>query len=189
MTQPMRLGMGARDARYNDWLIRLHWLTLLLLVAVYASIELRELYPRGSDMRNALKQWHYVLGLGAFALVWVRLAVRLAIQVPAIVPAPPAWQKLAAAAMHLALYGFMVAMPLLGWLALSAAGTPPSFLGMPMPALLAPDTALGKSLEEIHETVGVAGYWLIGLHACAGLLHHYLLRDNTLRRMLPRWIG
>jgi len=31
----------------------------------------------------------------------------------------------------------------------------------------------------------VAGYYLIGLHALAALLHHYLIRDNTLQRMLP----
>jgi cytochrome b561 len=28
------------------------------------------------------------------------------------------------------------------------------------------------------------GYWLIGLHAAAALFHHYVLRDDTLRRML-----
>jgi len=29
------------------------------------------------------------------------------------------------------------------------------------------------------------GYWLIGLHAAAALFHHYVVRDDTLRRMLP----
>ena len=36
-----------------------------------------------------------------------------------------------------------------------------------------------------HERVGSWGYWLIGLHALAGLYHHYVVRDNTLLRMLP----
>jgi cytochrome b561 len=40
-------------------------------------------------------------------------------------------------------------------------------------------------LKEIHEWGGVAGYWLIGLHAAAGVAHHYFWRDNTLTRMLP----
>jgi cytochrome b561 len=175
------------DARYGAWLIRLHWLTLLLLVAVYASIELRELYPRGSDMRNLLKEWHYGLGLATFALVWIRLAVRAAGWSPAIVPAPPVWQSRAAAATHAALYVFMAAMPLLGWLSLGAAGKPPSFLGIALPGLVAPSPTLEKGFEEIHEALGVAGYWLVALHAAAGLVHHYVLRDNTLRRMLPRW--
>jgi cytochrome b561 len=34
--------------------------------------------------------------------------------------------------------------------------------------------------------LGSAGYWLIGLHAAAGLFHHYWVRDNTLVRMLPK---
>ena len=32
---------------------------------------------------------------------------------------------------------------------------------------------------------GTLGYWLIGLHAVAGLYHHYVVRDNTLLRMMP----
>ena len=30
-----------------------------------------------------------------------------------------------------------------------------------------------------------AGYFLIGLHAAAALYHHYIRRDDTLKRMLP----
>ena len=46
-------------------------------------------------------------------------------------------------------------------------------------------TALAGQLKEVHEWLGIAGYWLIGLHAAAGIAHHYVLRDNTLVRMLP----
>jgi len=49
----------------------------------------------------------------------------------------------------------------------------------------APNEALAGQLEEVHETIGTLGYWLIGLHATAGLFHHYVLRDATLTRMLP----
>lgn len=37
----------------------------------------------------------------------------------------------------------------------------------------------------MHETVGVAGYWFIALHAAAALFHHHVIKDNTLLRMLP----
>ena len=47
------------------------------------------------------------------------------------------------------------------------------------------DTLTSNLPPEIHEWLGVAGYWLIGLHAAAAVLHHYVLRDDTLRRMLP----
>lgn len=41
-------------------------------------------------------------------------------------------------------------------------------------------------MQEIHETIGTIGYYLIGLHAAAALFHHYVQRDDTLLRMLPR---
>lgn len=172
--------------RYSSPSVAMHWLMLLLLVAVYACIELRGMYPRGSDLREALKTWHFMLGLGVFALVFVRLALRLAAgAAPSIRPALPPWQARLAALMHLALYAFLLAMPLLGWLTLSASGKPVPFFGLQLPPLLGADKALAGSLKEIHETIGTIGYYLVGLHAAAALFHHYWTRDNTLLRMLP----
>jgi cytochrome b561 len=172
--------------RYTGLTIGAHWLTLALLVGVYACIELREFFPRGSDARQALASWHFMLGLATFALEFLRLAFRVAGRTPPIHPAPPLWQQRLAGLVHLALYAFLVAMPLLGWLILSTANEPVPFFGMQLPPLAAPDRALSHSLEEIHETIGTAGYYLIGLHAAAALFHHYFLRDDTLVRMLPR---
>ena len=94
-------------------------------------------------------------------------------------------QRLAKLA-HLALYGLMIGLPLLGWLTLSAAGKPIPFFGLELPALLSPDKNLAGDIKEIHETVAELGYWLIGLHAAAALFHHYVRRDDVLRRMLPQ---
>lgn len=172
--------------RYSTLSIGLHWLMLLLLAAVYACIELRELYPKGSDPREALKAWHFMLGLSVLALVALRLGARIVTPAPAIRPAPPAWQKITAALMHLTLYLFMIAMPLAGWLILSGEGKPVPFFGLQLPALIDENKDLAKSIEELHELVGTVGYYLVGLHAAAALLHHYVVRDNTLTRMLPR---
>jgi cytochrome b561 len=172
-------------SRYSSASIAMHWLMLLLLAGVYACIELRELYPKGSDPREALKSWHFTLGLTVFALVWLRLALRLASPAPPVEPTPAAWQNMLAKVMHCALYALMIAMPLAGWLILSGEGKPIPFWGLDLPALMGKNKELAHTLEEIHETAGVVGYYLIGLHAVAALLHHYVLRDNTLVRMLP----
>jgi len=170
--------------RYGRTTIILHWLMLALLAAVYACIELRELFPRGSDPRNLLKTWHFMLGLTVFALVWVRIAARLAGGTPPITPPPPALQALAGKIVHIALYALMIAMPLGGWMILSAEGASIPFWGLTLPPLVGPNEELAELIEEIHETAGTVGYWLIGLHAVAALFHHYVLRDDTLRRML-----
>ncbi|MDZ3822217.1 MAG: cytochrome b [Pseudoxanthomonas sp.] len=171
--------------RYHPLRIALHWLTLLLVIAVFACIELRELYPRGSDPREALKAWHFTLGLSVLAITLVRLAARRASPAPPIVPSPPRWQHLAAGAVHLLLYAWLLAMPLLGWLLLSASGKAIPFWGLALPGLVAADPQLADRLKDLHETLANAGYLLVGIHAAAALAHHVLFRDDTLRRMLP----
>src|SRR5512141_3181694 len=108
--------------RYGSISIGIHWLMLLLFIAVYASINLRELYPKGSDLREGLKTWHFMLGMLVFVLVWLRLVARFSGPTPSIQPEPPNWQQLSAKLLHLALYAVMIGMPLTGWLLLSATG-------------------------------------------------------------------
>jgi superoxide oxidase len=170
--------------RYGSLTIVLHWFMLVLLAAVYACIELRVLWPKGSDPRELIKTWHFMLGLSVLALVWIRIAARFFGVTPPIVPAPPAWQHRLAQATHGLLYVLMIGMPIGGWLIRSAEGDPIPFFGLQLPALVAPNETLAGQIEWIHETGGTIGYWLIGLHAAAALFHHYLKGDNTLRRML-----
>ena len=173
--------------RYGAMIIALHWLMLVQLVAVYTCIELHEFFPKGSDPREALKAWHFMLGLSVLVLVVLRLAARLGSgPIPRIEPAPPLWQQRVAGTLHLALYVLMIGMPVVGWLVLSAKGNPIPFFGLELPPLLDKDKELAKAIMEIHEVGANAGYFLVGLHAAAGLYHHYFVRDNTLVRMLPR---
>ncbi len=171
--------------RYGSLTIGIHWLMLLLFVAVYGSIELRELFDKGSEPREALKTWHFMLGLSVFALVWLRIAARLTGATPAIRPAPVVWQQVSAKLLHLALYVLMIGMPLTGWLLLSASGKVIPFFGFELPALIDTDKALAKQIKEVHEFVGTTGYYLIGAHALAALYHHFVKHDNTLTRILP----
>jgi cytochrome b561 len=72
---------AAPRTRYPNSAILLHWLVLLLVVAAYACILLRVNYERGSDIREGLKAWHFMLGLSVLvrpfsALACVRLSGR-----------------------------------------------------------------------------------------------------------------
>ena len=78
------------QARYSNLSITLHWLMLVLLVAVYCLMEFRGYFPRGSEERDAMKHWHYMLGLSVFVLVWIRIAARAIGGVPPITPSPSA---------------------------------------------------------------------------------------------------
>ena len=172
--------------RYGSLQILLHWATLLLIVAVYACIELRGLFPKGSDLRESLKAWHFTLGLSVLILAAVRLGLYLRGPNPLIRPTPPNWQIAASRIVHVALYAFLIGMPIVGWLLLSSEAKDVPFFGLDLPPLIGADRNRAEQLEELHETIGNIGYALIGIHAAAALAHHYVVRDNTLLRMLPR---
>lgn len=173
----------SQDASFSPITIGLHWIMLVLLFATYASVELRHLFDKGTELRDLMKALHFMIGLCVLAMVVVRLAVKMQTTVPPIVPAPPPWQHFMAQLTHLTLYAFMIGMPLLGWATLSALGKPVSFFGLDLPPLIELNKQLGSQLKEIHEVIGIGGYFLIGTHALAAIFHHYVIKDNTFVRM------
>jgi len=175
---------NSRD-RYGALAIALHWLIVLQLIGVYACINLVDVFPEHSDPQRLLKTWHFLLGLTVLAVALVRLLNRLSAPSPELLRTTPRWQWWLANAVHVALYVFLLVMPLLGWLTLSAEGHPISLFGIVLPGLIAADDGWAHTLKDLHETIGVVGYYLIGLHAGAALLHHFFVRDGTLARMLP----
>ena len=183
-----RLPAKASFKTYSKALIALHWLMFLLLIAVYASIELRVFFEKGTAERDFMKSLHFMLGISVLLMVVLRLVSRKFSATPEKTTAK-GWHALPdvlAKLGHLALYALMLGLPVMGWLMLSAAGKPIPFFGFELPALIAPDKALASNIKELHETLGVAGYWLIGLHATAALAHHYVLKDRLLERMSLR---
>lgn len=172
--------------RYPRSMIRLHWLTFLLVVLAYIFMEFREIFERGSAAREFMKATHYSLGLTILGLTLARLLLKVTSgPTPDITPPPAPWQQTAAKIGHAAIYVFLLAMPILGWATLSAEGDPVLFFGLQIPGLVAPDKILSGRLEEIHEIGGTIGYVLIGGHALLAIIHHAVFKDTTLIRMMP----
>jgi cytochrome b561 len=171
--------------RYSAGLRRIHWLSAVLVAVAYLLIEQRDLFPRGSGGRAAMMQGHFWAGLLVFAFASWRIALRLRDGAPQISPALPAWQSWLSRALHLSLYAFVVAMPLLG---LATAWTDGKSVLLPftdiaLPPLLAADKPLAHQLEDLHGSIGEIFYWVIGLHVAAALSHQGGRHDDTLRRM------
>ena len=177
---------AAAFARYDAVAIAFHWLMFVLVAAAYAAIELRGYTDKGTAARMLAMEVHKWAGALVLALIVPRLLWRVVRGCPASEPYPRA-ARLAAAAMHGLLYLFLLGQPILGLLMTNAAGrvlTVP-LLGIGLPPLIAPDPGLKDLLGDTHETLGKAFYLVIGLHAMVALFHHYMLSNNTLRRMLP----
>ncbi|MCK6371618.1 MAG: cytochrome b/b6 domain-containing protein, partial [Gammaproteobacteria bacterium] len=88
---------------------------------------------------------------------------------------------------HIGFYVLLVLLPLSGWLLTSAEGEAASFFGaFAVPALPVPGGEDSEDLfEEVHELLGNVVLALAALHVLAALKHHFIDRDDVLRRMLP----
>ena len=163
----------------------LHWSIVILIIAQYVIIEAAEEMADGPGKLETIAL-HKSTGMLVFGLALVRIAWRfLNGRNPPPVPMPRA-QRLAAAAGHGLLYVLILAQPLTGWLMSSAAGYPTSFFGLfEFPMLGAEDHGAQEFYEEVHEALFGAIVAVAALHVLAALYHHLLLKDDTLRRMLP----
>ncbi|PFH07909.1 cytochrome b561 [Collimonas sp. PA-H2] len=171
----------SQQERFSRPAILLHWAIFLLVALAYLAIEMRG--PKGSDSRAFWTATHFWAGCSVLILSLARVAWRSYKSPPAPVTAPPILQFLSTAS-HLLLYIFIIAQPILGILTVNLAGHPINLAGLGSFTVVGPDHDLGKSVKDIHETLGNVFYWVIGLHALAALWHHFVKRDNTLRRII-----
>ncbi|AKM31122.1 cytochrome B [Pandoraea faecigallinarum] len=172
--------------RYAPPAIFFHWAVALLIVIAYAAVIAKGYLPKGSAPRALSMTIHEWAGIAVLILAVPRLLWRLVRGAPGALPGQGWPARFGSAAVHLLLYVFLFAQPVLGYLTLNAGGhglTIPG-LDMALPQFIDKDDELRRSIKDIHETLGSAFYWVIGLHALAALWHHYFRRDDTLRRML-----
>ncbi|GGY21736.1 cytochrome b [Paludibacterium paludis] len=171
-------------SHYHPLSIGLHWLMFILFVIALAAIEIRGYVPKdaGAEFRAQLRQWHILSGLFVFVLVWLRIAVKLRFGAPPIL-GESAWQVRAAHALHGLLYLVMILLPVTGVVFSQAGGREIGVFGVVLPMMVSPDPELRALVKNVHELLGNAVYFLVGLHAVAALWHHFVLKDDTLRRM------
>ena len=158
----------------------IHWGTALLVLSAWVVGSTMEEVPRGAA-RDLAMQIHASLGVLVLGLAALRVAWR------AVAPPPPAadppWRRLAATAMHVALIGLTVALPLSGLFDRWARGRTVTVFGgvaLPAPASVPGGGAWG----EVHEAL--AGVLVAGVaaHVLAALWHQFVLRDGALSRMI-----
>lgn len=171
--------------KYARSQIIIHWLTVLLLIVAYATIELRGLAEKGTWQRNAVIITQFSAGFCVMVFMVVRLYLRTRKIVTPITPPVARWQTGISHLVHTLLYALFVVLPVLGLMSRYLRGKEWSLFGLNMPVASTPDPATASMLISWHEILAPLGYLLIGLHALAAIFHHYLIRDDTLRRMMP----
>jgi len=168
--------------RYDGLSIALHWLTAGLVAILWTLGQTIDFFPKGAPKIDA-RSVHITLGavLALVLLVRVLWRARAGRRLPL---ANAGWLGAAAKAVHYGLYLLVGATVLLGICNAWQRGDV-LFNLYRIPQLVPGDTALRRTLGELHGDLADVVLIVAGLHAAAALAHHYLLRDRVLRRMLP----
>jgi cytochrome b561 len=162
-----------------------HWLILVLLVIQVTLATLADDLPLGMK-KLALLARHKSVGITILGLVVLRLLWRWMNSTPELPDTLKPYERVLANLTHAGLYIVLFAMPLSGWIMSSARGFPVSWFGfIQLPDLVAKNQRLYDVMVETHETLAWVLYTIVLLHVAAALKHHFLLKDNVLRRMLP----
>lgn len=155
----------------------LHWLMAVLILAMlYIGIAMvASLWDY-----HRLVSIHEPLGMAILLLAALRLAYRLRRPAPPLPDQLPAWQRRAARASHVLLYGLMLAMPLVGWAMQSAAAYPVVLpFGWHLPAIVPHDPMLYAHLRTLHSVLAFTLFAAILGHLGAALMHALILRDGV----------
>lgn len=173
--------------KYSGLQITIHWLVFLLVVVTYCAMEFRGLAPR--SYRPWFNMVHVSCGITILVLMVTRLLVRLKRPAPPIVPKPKPMIIGMSHLGHLLVYLLFIALPVIGLIMMYNRGNPWMAFGMVMPYATESNFDIVDVMKEYHVLLANLGYWLIGVHALAALMHHYFWKDNTLLRMMPKKRG
>ena len=158
-------------AHFSRQQILFHWLALLLITITYAAIELKGWVPKTDPWHGYLKLIHFNTGCMVFVVMAIRIWLRHHNSTPAIMPPLPQWQQTLSTLVQRAMYVCFLLLPVFG-------------VEM-LPVVAEPDKDMATIIKSIHEFIADACYFLIAMHAGAAIYHHYIIKDDTLKRMLP----
>lgn len=174
--QAPRAGLESYDLRT----VVLHWTTAVLVIVLWLSAQVIDWFPDGPARTN-MRSVHVTLG----ALLAVVLAYRIMWRTLAGARVPPLGHPVlarVASITHVLLYVLLVVVVLLGFLNAWVRGDS-WFDVFTVPSFAPGDRALRRQINGYHDLAANTILVVAGVHALAGLAHHYLWKDDTLRRM------
>lgn len=177
--------MRNTSARWGPISQLLHWV-IVALIAVQAALGLSgRLLPLGVE-KLALLARHKSIGITILGLATLRLLWRWLNPTPPLPSNLKPHERFLAHFTHAALYVLLFAMPITGWIMSSARGFPVSWFNLyQLPDLVPKSATLYDAMVTAHAALAIALALTVALHIAGALKHHFVLKDDTLRRMLP----
>lgn len=163
----------------------LHWLIAILVLSMLGFGFFLSDVPR--DIKPMAYMLHKSFGLTILALMLLRAGWLITSGRPQLPDSIPRWERLLAYHVQYALYVFLIAMPLSGWLMATASQKVPVYFGLfrvPFPGL-EPNETLAHWMYSAHQVIAWILLGLVGLHIAGALKHWLIQKDDVLKRMLP----
>jgi cytochrome b561 len=181
----MNIRLRNSETHYGAVAQILHWLIALLFVGQFGLAWYMDGLPIGPQ-KIEMYNLHKSIGLTVLLLAILRLAWRVKNPAPPLPESMAAWEVAAARASHLALYLVLFLQPLSGLVMALAAEFPTTIYGLfNLPDPLGTVPWLKDAMLAVHWWGGWVVIGLVVLHVGAALRHHFWLRDDVLKRMLP----
>ncbi|GAA0654957.1 cytochrome b [Brevundimonas lenta] len=171
--------------RYSAVSLTLHWVIAAMVIGQVLLIMAHDA-TEGPASREFVNL-HKSVGLTILVLTLARIGWRLANPAPPLPDHIKPWAKILARTTHVGFYVMLLAMPLVGWAASSAAGRDILWFGLLQWPLLpiGGGRDMARDLMDVHSLGAKVVYILIFLHVAGALKHQFVDRDNVLHRMLP----
>ncbi|MEM7618526.1 MAG: cytochrome b/b6 domain-containing protein [Pseudomonadota bacterium] len=177
------------DQRYGLISKALHWgMALVILSLLGAGFFMTDM--DFSPFKLEIYALHKSFGMLILMLFGLRILWRSFSVTPDHLQTHATWERGLSKVIHLLLYISMVGMPLSGWIMSSAGDFTNSFFGLfVFPDLVDKDEQLFELMREVHELLAFALLAAITLHMAGAFKHHFIDRDETLKRMTSDRLG
>jgi superoxide oxidase len=165
--------------------IGLHWVTVVLVLGVFASILLKD-FAADRNQAVTFLYIHRSFGVTTWIVAICRLAWRLSFAfLPPFLETMSRVQQWLAKTSEYGLYAILLIQPLTGLAQSFTRGRPFFVLVWEVPSVMSRDNILTEFIETVHKVSAWVFFALIGLHVLAALFHRLILNDEVLQSMLP----
>lgn len=175
-------GAMSTEVSYDRRTIQLHWATAVLVTVLWIIAQVIDWFPKGAP-KIAVRSTHIVLGVLLGFVLLMRIVWR-SVSGRRLLPANAGVMGHITRIVHWLLYAGLVSVVLLGITNAWARGDS-LFSLFHIPKLYPANPQLKPTVESLHKTFANALAIVAGAHALAAVVHHFILRDGVLRRMVP----
>ena len=182
----LELASGNEESRYGSVSRFLHWTTAILFIVLIPMGIFASIIPEGTEYRNAYYVVHKTIGVLVFMLLIARIVWHLRSRRPALDTSLKPIERKLAHSVHLALYGFLIAMPVTGFVMTSYHGYPTFFFAWELAPLWEPSDMATIIWGTFHKyLLPYVLYVVLGAHVLGALKHHYIDRNRlAMKRMV-----